>query len=623
MQHRAGHGPILVEHRALPDALSAFSARQRRFVVGDIEQQIERIEVGHARTGDLLGKCVQKDPLPLQLLDQHGFSFSGIPRLQELVDRRVGFAEIDARVVAQAFGDEFALGVQVLHTLSCDGHFHRPAHDILPRRVVSVVAGKWPKRTRLRRRGTVRRYRGVDGTVAPRLVDLHRVAIELLVGEKLGRTLEVQDGEPTLAEIFTQTRAAADDLLEERHRLDVLVEDDQFAGLRVHAGAHQFGGGRDHRHRLLWVDEIIELCLALSVVAGDLHDVVRLGLADVRIGVAQRLPHTRGVVDVLAEHDRLVVAVGGLEVLGDLRGDDLVAMLQHQLAVHVAYGVDTVFDEIAELVGHPFRGSPAEGVLVQIDPDHLVRSEVAVLDALPQAVCVDRTPEVLDVRDILGLFRRGCQADLGRGAEVVEDLSPSRILGRAATMAFVDDDEVEEIRRELLVDIPLFLDAGYRLVQRQVDLVALVDLLGHRADRQIKFLDPDLTLSIDPLDALGVRAELRHGTLERAEVVDHGLVDQDVAVGQEKDPLAGADLPQPPDDLECRISLAGTRSHDQQHTLATASDRLHRAVDGLDLVVPRGLARRVVRLGDPLDLGCPALPRAVSTPQLRRRRELV
>jgi hypothetical protein len=61
---------------------------------------------------------------------------------------------------------------------------------------------------------------------------------------------------------------------------------------------------------------------------------------------------------------------------------------------------------------------------------------------------------------------------------------PGGVFRRAAAMAFVDDDQIEEIGRELLVDVLLFLGAGDRLVERQVDFVGLVDLavadLGHR-----------------------------------------------------------------------------------------------------------------------------------------------
>jgi hypothetical protein len=38
-------------------------------------------------------------------------------------------------------------------------------------------------------------------------------------------------------------------------------------------------------------------------------------------------------------------------------------------------------------------------------------------------------------------------------AEVVEDLAPGGVFGGAAAVAFVDDDQVEEVGRELLVDV--------------------------------------------------------------------------------------------------------------------------------------------------------------------------
>ena len=76
------------------------------------------------------------------------------------------------------------------------------------------------------------------------------------------------------------------------------------------------------------VDEVVELRLALVIVAGDAHDVLAVGGGEVGVGVDQRLPHALGVVDVLAEDDGLGEAVGGLEELGDLGGDEFGALLQ-------------------------------------------------------------------------------------------------------------------------------------------------------------------------------------------------------------------------------------------------------------------------------------------------------
>jgi hypothetical protein len=64
---------------------------------------------------------------------------------------------------------------------------------------------------------------------------------------------------------------------------------------------------------------------------------------------------------------------------------------------------------------------------------------------------------------------------------------------------------------------------------------------------------------------------------ERLEVVGLGLVDQDVAVGEEEDALLhGAGLPQPPDDLKGRVGLARAGRHDEQDAVLALGDRLDR-----------------------------------------------
>jgi hypothetical protein len=241
---------------------------------------------------------------------------------------------------------------------------------------------------------------------------------------------------------------------------------------------------------------------------------------------------------------------------------------------------------------------------------------------LLEAVGVDRFAEVVDVGGGIGFLGRGGQADLGGVAEVGEDVAPGGIFGGAATVAFVDDDEIEEVGRKLLVDIAFVFRAGDGLVERQVDLVALVDSLGGLVDGQFYVVNRDAALRIDMLHALGVGAELGHGALERAEVVDHGLVDEDIAIGQEQDALLGAALPQAPDDLERGVGLSGAGGHDQQHAILSTGNGLDRAVDGVELVVARGLAGGVVEPRDALHFGRPAFPSAVPPPKLGRAWEL-
>ena len=110
-----------------------------------------------------------------------------------------------------------------------------------------------------------------------------------------------------------------------------------------------------------------------------------------------------------------------------------------------------------------------------MDLDDFVRSEEAVLDALLERVRVDRLAEVVDVRDVFGLLGRGRQADLGCRGEVIKNLAPGGVLGGAAAVALIDDDQVEKARRELAEQLLAFLWAGDGLVQAEVDLVGGVD----------------------------------------------------------------------------------------------------------------------------------------------------
>ena len=213
------------------------------------------------------------------------------------------------------------------------------------------------------------------------------------------------------------------------------------------------------------------------------------------------------------------------------------------------------------------------------------------LDALLERVGVNRLAEIMDVGDVLGFLRRGGQADLRGGGEVFEDLAPGGIFGGAAAVALVDDDQVEKAGREFAEELLPFLRAGDGLVEAEVDLVGGVDaaLLVERGG-EFDFG------AVVALDGLGAGAELGHRRAEGPEIVDHRLVDEDVAVGEEEDAFLAAGLPQPPDDLKGGVGLAGAGGHDEQDAVLALGDGFDRRVDGVDLVVARGLAAAVVEV---------------------------
>jgi hypothetical protein len=111
---------------------------------------------------------------------------------------------------------------------------------------------------------------------------------------------------------------------------------------------------------------------------------------------------------------------------------------------------------------------------------------------------------------------------------------------------------------------------------------------------------------------------------EGLEVVGPGLVDEDVAVGQEQDALLELSLPQPPDDLEGGVGLAGAGGHDQQDAILATGDGLDGAIDRGDLVVTGNPAGTIVVIrsfhgGDRIP--SQTFPGAVALPEFGRRRK--
>ena len=128
------------------------------------------------------------------------------------------------------------------------------------------------------------------------------------------------------------------------------------------------------------------------------------------------------------------------------------------------------------------------------------------------------------------------------------------------------------------------------------------------------------------LDGFCARAELCHRRPERAEIIDHRLVNENVTIGEKEDALLPPRLPQPPDDLKGSVSLAGACGHDEKDTILTLGYRFDRCIDGIALVITRGFPARVVEvvLQDDLFLvGCQSFPGTILFPQVGRRREFV
>ena len=207
---------------------------------------------------------------------------------------------------------------------------------------------------------------------------------------------------------------------------------------------------------------------------------------------------------------------------------------------------------------------------------HLERREEAVVDAVLERVDVDRLAEVgVGVHVVLALGRGG-EAELHGGREVVEDAAPVAFVVRAAAMALVDDDEVEEVRR-------ILAEVGRRLaVLRRTAHERLEDGEEQAAVLRHLALLADV-LRLDPHQR--VLGEGGEGVV--------GLVGEDVAVGEEQDARAArrlaaqvpAAVEQLPGDLKRDEGLARAGGEREQDALLVLGDGLQHALDGDVLIV--------------------------------------
>ena len=151
--------------------------------------------------------------------------------------------------------------------------------------------------------------------------------------------------------------------------------------------------------------------------------------------------------------------------------------------------VVSVRDLPAVAVNFALGGPPARRVHSGDDAVHAIRREESVIDALPQAVGVERIAEIRVRVAVVLPQRRRRHAELECRLEVLQDLAPVAFVPGAAAMALVHDDEVEEVAREF----PDRARAGCSslrdgLIGREIHLAALdrlaLDLPARVAERR-------------------------------------------------------------------------------------------------------------------------------------------
>ena len=237
------------------------------------------------------------------------------------------------------------------------------------------------------------------------VVDLHRLAVEVGVGEVSRRSPEVHQREVVLVRVFDDACTPPEDLLELCHGLDGTVEDDQSARLRIDPRREEPRRRDEDGVRRLWIDEVAELVLSVAVVRGDPHDIPAVCEGEIPVLVDERLPHPRRVFLVDTEEDRFLKLVPALlEVLGDPFRDEFRAVVDDDRPVEILLVIDAVGNLLAIAVRLALLGTVAIDVDIDVDVDDLVRREESVLNTLLEGVRVDGRAEVLDVRGVLVSF---------------------------------------------------------------------------------------------------------------------------------------------------------------------------------------------------------------------------
>src|SRR5690606_24027821 len=157
--------------------------------------------------------------------------------------------------------------------------------------------------------------------------------------------------------------------------------------------------------------------------------------------------------------------------------------------------------------------SPTFQIDIKADPKHLVGGKKAVLYTLFERVGINGVAEVFGAGNRLGFLGCGGKPNMGGCFKIIQNLSPGTVFRGTATVALVDDDQIEEVWTKFAVRVLVFIVVCQSLIQRQIDLVGFVDLL----------LFDD-----------------RHLVFEMTEIATPGLVDQGITVGQKQDALLGS-----------------------------------------------------------------------------------
>ena len=396
---------------------------------------------------------------------------------------------------------------------------------------------------------------------------------------------EVIDREVVLA--VEEPGAAPNNLLELDHLLNRSHQHDVTDVPCVHTGREFPRRGQNRGDGLLVVLERSQVLLAdLTIVGGHAGTVIRMLAV---LNLVDEVANREGMVLRGAEDQRLLGLV-------DLFHEDLHALLltfpNLDDPIEVVFPVALAFLDLT--LDHVIVLGVDVVVERGLDLHDLEGGEIAVVDPLLERVGVHRVAEVVVGVSVGIASWGGGHTQLHGRREILQDASPIALILRTAPMAFVDHDEVEEVRRVVTkarLGIACLVMAGHEGLENREEDTAV---LGH----------PSLAADYRRVDTdQGVFGEGTEGV--------EGLVREDIAVGEEQhsratrrllalaDPLAPvgqipAAVKELPGDLEGDRGLSRARGQGEEDTVPAFRDCVQDLHDRIVLEVSRGPLPAVV-----------------------------
>ena len=283
--------------------------------------------------------------------------------------------------------------------------------------------------------------------------------------------------------------------------------------------------------------------------------------------IYERLAHSLGVSLVDAKHDGFLHRIGFAHVLNDFFGDELCARIDDHMSVIIGSAVYTVFHRITAPVAYHVTWTPLY-IFVENITNDFIRSEETIFNTLFERVGINGSAKIFKIIRVISSLGSRRQTNVRCTCVVVENRAPQCVVSGDASVALVHDDEIKEVWRELL-ELFCFFATHQPLIKCDVHLV-----------RRINFEAVDL----------------RYGIAEVPEVAVLCLISECCTIDEEQYALFLLRLPEPPDDLERRVGLAGPCRHDEHDAVLALCNCFYHAIYRIDLIVARTTTGPILKI---------------------------